>query len=253
MATISTKHERIAAELREAITRGKLAAGQGLGSEAEIGDRFAASRTTVRAALAALANEGLIVSESGRGWFVRHRTALTYYASRAERLDRPRSESDAYADEVRAAGREPSQDFSMSIVPASGEVATRLNIPEGELAVRRRCMRYVDGQPWSDQVSWYPMDISRQAGLDAPHDIAEGTVRAMANTGHVEVGYIDELTTRMPTPDEARLLGLGPGDPVLVYIRTAHTSTRPVRLTMTTFAGDRNRVIYELGELAGTR
>ena len=67
--------------------------------------------------------------------------------------------------------------------------------------------------------------------------------------GHVEVGYRDELTTRMPTPDEARTLDLGAGVPVLAYARTCYAKDRPVRLTETIFAGDRNRLVYELGDL----
>jgi GntR family transcriptional regulator len=73
----------------------------------------------------------------------------------------------------------------------------------------------------------------------------------MADHGHVEVGHIDEITTRMPTPDEASTLELDSGVPVLEYVRTAYTYTkqRPVRLTKTVFAGDRNRLVYELGQL----
>ena len=53
----------------------------------------------------------------------------------------------------------------------------------------------------------------------------------------------------MPTPAEARTLDLGTGVPVLSYVRTAYTKERPVRLTETIFAGDRNRLVYELGDL----
>jgi GntR family transcriptional regulator len=76
-----------------------------------------------------------------------------------------------------------------------------------------------------------------------------GTVRAMAEHGHIEVGYRDQLTTRMPTPEETQGLDLGAGVPVLTYVRTCYTKERPVRLTETTFAGDRNRLVYELGDL----
>jgi GntR family transcriptional regulator len=53
----------------------------------------------------------------------------------------------------------------------------------------------------------------------------------------------------MPTPEEARTLDLGAGVPVLAYVRTCYTKERPVRLTETIFAGDRNRLVYELGDL----
>ncbi|MGH8933654.1 MAG: GntR family transcriptional regulator [Egibacteraceae bacterium] len=148
-----------------------------------------------------------------------------------------------------AQGRQPSQTFEMRIVPASLAVAQRLHIEEGEATAVRRIMRYVNDEPWSLQDSSYPMDIAQECGLLVPHDITRGTIRVMAEHGHVETGHLDEITTRMPTPEEARTLDLGTGVPVLMYIRTAYTKDRPVRLTETIFAGDRNRVVYELGQL----
>jgi hypothetical protein len=35
----------------------------------------------------------------------------------------------------------------------------------------------------------------------------------------------------------------------ITRVRTAYTKERPVRLTETIFAGDRNRLVYELGQL----
>ena len=36
---------------------------------------------------------------------------------------------------------------------------------------------------------------------------------------------------------------------MLTYVRTCYSKERPVRLTETIFAGDRNRLVYELGDL----
>jgi GntR family transcriptional regulator len=213
-------------------------------------ESFQASRNTVRLALADLANEGLVATEHGRGTFVRERRVLTYHAARAERADRQSSwHTDAYVDEVRQAGREPSQTFALRIEPAGPEVCARLHVEQDDLVVLRKVTRAVDGQPWSDQDSWYPMDVAEKAGLAKPHDLPQGTIRAMADVGHVEIGHVDELTARMPTPEEARTLALASGVPVMVYVRTAWTNERPVRVTRTIFPADRNRVVYELGEL----
>ncbi|WP_113705334.1 GntR family transcriptional regulator [Nonomuraea lactucae] len=64
------RYQVIAAELREQIQRRQLAAGAAVPSEAELRRRFAASRNTVRQALAVLEREGLVVAEHGRGRFV---------------------------------------------------------------------------------------------------------------------------------------------------------------------------------------
>jgi GntR family transcriptional regulator len=243
-------YRRIAAELRDAIARGELPPGSQLPTEQELGDRYQVSRNTVRLALGLLANEGIISTTPGRGTFVRERAMLTYHAARAEAADRPDDwHTDAYYEEVRQQGRQPSQTFDLRIEPASLAVAERLQVQEGDAVVVRRMLRYVDGEPWSIQDSSYPMDIAQQCGLLVPHDLPRGTVRAMADHGHLEIGYRDELTTRMPTPEEARTLDLATGVPVLAYVRTCYTKQRPVRLTETVFAGDRNRLVYELGQL----
>jgi DNA-binding GntR family transcriptional regulator len=243
-------YQRIAAELRDAIWAGQYPPGSQLPTEPELGERFKVSRNTVRLALGLLANEGIITSTPGRGTFVRDRVMLTYHAARAEAADRPNDwTTDAYFTEVREQGRQPSQTFDMRVVPATASVAQRLGVAEGEAVVVRRMFRHVDSEPWSVQDSSYPMDVAQECGLLVPHDIARGTVRAMAEHGYVEVGYVDEITARMPTPEEARTLDLGPGVPVLVYVRAAYTKDRPVRLTETIFAGDRNRLVYELGQL----
>lgn len=242
------KAARIAADLRAEITAGRLEPGAKVPSETDLMARYEVSRTTVRNAVATLVNEGLAVSRHGSGTYVASRVALTYHATTAER-GAGRGETDAYVGEVTAAGRRPTQTFTMRIEPASADVAARLGVDTDDLVVVRRCFRFVDGQPWSDQHSYYPMDVSEKAGLAVARDLPEGTIRAMARAGHTEVGYVDEVTTRMPTPDEAHGLDLGPGVPVLVYVRTAYTDARPVRLTKTVFAGDRNRLVYELGDL----
>lgn len=244
-------YRRIAADFRQAITAGELRPGAQMPTEAELMQRYGVSRNTVRLALAALTNEGLVTSSGGRrGTYVSDRAPLSYHAARAERTDRPSTEkADAFVDEVRAAGREPSQTFSLRIEPSAGPVAERLLVDQDDLVVLRKVVRFVDGQPWSDQDSWYPMDVSEAAGLTTPRDLPHGTIRAMAEAGYVEAGWRDEVTARMPSPDEARTLDLSPGVPVMVYVRTAYTDTRPVRCTRTIFPADRNRIVTELGDL----
>ncbi len=57
-------------ELRGRIAAGEFAGGRLLPSEAELAEQFAASRVTVRRALEALHEEGLVDSRQGLGWFV---------------------------------------------------------------------------------------------------------------------------------------------------------------------------------------
>ena len=251
MAQTDPLYRRIAAVLREQIRTGQLKAGDKLPTEQDLRERYGVSRNTVRLAIAMLQNEGMVTATQGRGTTVRDQIMLTYHATWAESRDRRSSDvADAFKAEAADQGREAEyRDFSMRIVPASPDQASRLQQGEGDSLVSRAFTRFIDGRPSSIQDSYYPMDVAQECGLLTPHDVPGGAIRAMADKGHVEIGYVDELTARMPTPDEARRLDVGAGTPVLVYARTTYSKTRPLRLTLTIFAGDRNRVVYELGEL----
>jgi GntR family transcriptional regulator len=244
--------QQIADTLRAEIASGKYRPGAHLPSERELGEEFGAARNTVRLGLAALVAEGLIVSSRGRGYFVRDFVPLTYYASRSEKLllPDPASPVDAFVGDTRHEGREPRGEFTLRIEPAVPFVAAALKIEPESPAVIRSILRFVDGAPWSIQDTWYPMDLAKGSRLIEPFDIPEGTTRYLRERGHEQVGHWDEWTVRMPTPAEASKLELGPGTPVLICRRTGYTTKRPVRITETIFAGDRNRIVYESGDLS---
>lgn len=245
-------YRQIADSLRAAIANGEYPPGSQLPSERELGERFEAARNTVRLGLGVLVGEGLIFGERGRGYFVRDRVPLTYYASRSENLLRRGASElgDAFNSDVRDVGRAPRSEFALKLEPASAYVAKCLGLEESASTVIRSVLRFVDDSPWSIQNTWYPMDIAENTRIIEPYDIDEGTTRYLDSLGHKQVGYWDEWTTRMPTPDEARKLEIGPGTPVLVCYRTGYTSERPIRVTETIFAGDRNRIVYEIGDLS---
>jgi GntR family transcriptional regulator len=244
-------YRQIAAGLRAEILGGRLRPGDRLPTEPQLMASHGTSRNTVRLAVAALVNEGLVVMRPGRrgGAFVRDRAALTYHASRAEQPDGLVSEADAFFTETSAQGRQPTQEFSVHLEALDVGIATRLDVDEGSPAVVRRCLRSVDGTPSSTQDSYYPeWLVELVPDLRSPHDIRQGTTRLLAESGHLQVAFRDELGGRMPSPEEVEMLALSAGTPVIEYIRTAYTADRPVRVTRSIFAGDRNRIVYTLGD-----
>jgi DNA-binding GntR family transcriptional regulator len=64
-------YQRVADALRDRIVRGHYAAGDRLPSEAQLCSAFGVSPMTARRALAVIIQEGLVLSEQGRGTFVR--------------------------------------------------------------------------------------------------------------------------------------------------------------------------------------
>lgn len=244
------KYHRVADALRREINSGTYKDGR-LPSESDLSKRFSASRNTVRNGLMQLVSEGLITSSQGLGYEVRSHEVFRLNASRFENLTFPQ-QGDAYTTDVSAAGRRPHQTLRVEMQPASPAIATRLKVEGGTTTALRFCHRYVDDVPWSTQATYYPgWLIQKVPRLAEPGDIEEGTTRHLAAHGIKQQGYFDEIATRMPTPEEARLLDVGAGVPVLLWTRTGYSADRPIRCTITTFRGDLNQMNYEIGDLSG--
>ncbi|MEU1084351.1 GntR family transcriptional regulator [Streptomyces sp. NPDC005908] len=244
------KYQQVADALRREIDNGTYTPGDRLPSEAELANRFDASRNTVRSGLSLLVSQGLVTSSQGLGYEVRKHEVFELNASRFENLTFPQN-GDAYSTDVTNAGRRPHRTFRVEMTPTPEYVAERLKVEAGSRSVLRFCHRFVDDVPWSTQATHYPDWLIQEAPrLAEPGDIDEGTTRYLAERGIEQVGYADEISTRMPTPEEARLLEIGPGVPVLLWTRTGYTAERPVRCTVTTFRGDLNRMNYEIGDLS---
>ncbi|MEV7400134.1 GntR family transcriptional regulator [Streptomyces sp. NPDC091267] len=244
------KYRQVADALRREIDNGKYGPGSRLPSESELSTRFDASRNTVRSGLSLLVTQGLISSSQGLGYEVSKHEVFKLNASRFENLTFPQN-GDAYNTDVTNAGRRPSQTFRVELQPAPADVAERLLVDAGATMVLRHCHRFVDDVPWSTQATYYPeWLVERGPRLTDPGDIAEGTTRYLASLGVTQIGYFDEIATRMPTPEEARLLEIGAGVPVLLWTRTGYSDECPIRCTITTFRGDLNRMNYEIGDLS---
>ncbi|WP_405686310.1 GntR family transcriptional regulator [Streptomyces sp. NBC_01387] len=244
------KYQQVADVLRREIDKGTYGPGARLPSEADLATRFDASRNTVRSGLNLLVSQGLISSSQGLGYEVRKHEVFELNASRFENLNFPQN-GDAYSTDVTGVGRHPHQTFRVEVTTTPEYIAQRLKVEAGARSVLRFCHRFVDEAPWSTQATHYPDWLIQMAPrLTEPGDIAEGTTQYLASLGIEQVGYADEVATRMPTPEEARLLEIGAGVPVLLWTRTGYSTERPIRCTVTTLRGDLNRMNYEIGDLS---
>lgn len=247
------RYRELADELRDAILSERvvlsvsLTDGTQLPTEPELGEHFQVSRGTVRQALRELAAEGLIETRGRSGTFVRRLPMLMYDvgAENPQRRDEHGvSTTDTWFSVVKASGRTPSQDFRFRIEPARVDVASRLEVPAGELVVVRDCMRYVNDVPWSEQVTFYSYEIAKECGLDTPQDIPEGTVRRMASHGVLEDTLKHEISSRPANEEERRQFELAPGVSVLIYRRVATAGDRIVRYTREILPADRNVITH---------
>ncbi|WP_373312323.1 UTRA domain-containing protein [Asanoa siamensis] len=129
---------------------------------------------------------------------------------------------------TRQRGREPRQSLDVSIVSPPPEVASRLRLKDGELTVVRRRVRYLDGEPYNTNDSYFPLSLLQDTGSCDQSTLLVVRMRYSPNRATAKVRALDEIYVRMPTPDEVRRLDLGPGNPDRVpHLHGSHYGRHP--------------------------
>jgi GntR family transcriptional regulator len=93
------------------------------------------------------------------------------------------------------------------------------------------------------------MDLARGTALEQAGNIDQGSIKLLAEHGHQQVGFMDEIGARMPDASEFDFFGLTTGTPVIVVNRTAYSADRPIRLTRYIYRADRVRLAHEVGSI----
>jgi GntR family transcriptional regulator len=240
-------YRQIADQLRNTITRGEFTPGAKLPSERVLMDRYQTSRVTVRQAIAVLGAEGLIDVEHGRGVFVRSRPPLRRLGR--ERLGRREREAGkgAFLSDAMAAGREASAEVEVARGVAPPEVAERLHLSQGDQVLIRRRRMLADGQPVQLATSYLPLQLVEDTQIEQADTGTGGTYARLEELGHRLGRFQEDLSARMPLPDEARALRLGAGVPVIRVVRTAFDEQgAPVEVNEMVLAADRYELTYML-------
>lgn len=237
-------------DLRQRIEDGALPAGSGIDTEQELIERHQVSRNVVRQALLQLQQDGLITRGQGRrGRKVRNPHPLAWRLhsfEHGERRDDSNTGQDDWAAGVSSEGRAPRQEVEATVEAASPAVASALELPSRALVVRRSRVRYVDDEPYQLSSSYFPQQIAEGTLLMEQGDVAvNGGI--LRHIGHPQARVRDQISIRMPTPEEARRLDIPEGTPVGQHERTGYDGEGiPIRYMVTVFAGDRHFLIYEL-------
>ncbi len=237
---------QIADQLREAIDKGRFKEGDKLPSETELVEHYGVSRMTVRNSLSVLQGEGLVVSEHGKGVYVRPRPPVRRLASdRFARRHRDQGKS-AFTVEAEAAGSRPEVDsLEVKEERPTQDIATRLGGARRVLARRRRYL--LDGRPVEFATSYLPLDLARDTPIAQPNPGPGGIYARLEELGHQLDHFDEEIRARMPIPDEVKTLRLAAGVPVIHLIRTAYdTEGRAVEVCDTVMAADAYVLAYQL-------
>lgn len=219
----------IAGTLTEEIAAGHYRPGDRLPTEAALAARFGVNRHTVRHALAALAEGGLVHSRQGAGVFVAQRPT-----------DYPLGRRVRFHQNVLAAGQTPSRRISRTETrPSDAEEARALRLKAGDAVQVVEGVSLADGQPIAVFRSVFPAE--RFPALLALARETGSITRSLAASGLTDYTRAEtRLTAQLADPVLALALAVRPGAPVMRTLAVnVDPMGRPVELGTTWFAGDR--------------
>ena len=199
-ASLLPLYYQVERDMRQRIESGVWQAGQQIPSEKELCALYDVSRITIRQAISALVDEGLIVRERGRGSFVRS----PVITAGARGLT-------SFSDEMAVLGMRPGgRVVSLRREPAPPEIAAKLQLAAGDPIVIIRRLRYADEAPIGVQTAYLPS--ASFPGLEHADLAGQSLYKHLDEQYGVEPAEAHEtFSVTAITGDDARLLNVPDG------------------------------------------
>ena len=252
----------IAEDLRGRIKDGEFAkadpdqqrAANQLPTESKLQENYGAvSRNTVRQAIDHLVSQRIVYKQAGRGTFVVE--ALQPFVTNL--TVGVKTETVGYREGAEREGRTATtSEPRVEIQAADAWQAATLGINPGESVVVRHQRRFIDGQPFSLQTSFYPMAFVQSGATELlqVNDIPMGAMAYLhEKLGVEEAGTVDRISARSPNSGEAEFFRLPDSGAVAMLVHRRTTYDRdgnPIRVTVTTYPADRNEFEYLTGKVS---
>lgn len=221
---------------RAKIARGDWKPGDLIPPESELTELYQVSRNTVRQVLDLLVKEGLIYRQRGRGSFVAHPT-----------LEQSMVRIISFTEDMRQRGFKPgTRIVSASLVPASADIAEKLQIEPGEPLACVERLRLADDEPMSIEESFL---VHRYCPDVLQHDYAAQPLREILERDYgIRLVHARQVIRAVAAPRRlADLLEIKPGSPLLAIERvTFSQESIPVEFLRIYHRGDRYTLYNEL-------
>jgi GntR family transcriptional regulator len=239
------KYREIANALRAAIERGEYQPGQRIPGENDLIRDHGVSRNTARDALAVLRHEGITDTRRGAGNFVRQFQLIPRSANR--RLARSTWGEGRSIWSADMQGRPSAEDVDVEEVVAPERIAGILGIPAGGHVWRRSRTHLSEGRPVQLSTSYLPAELVAGSPITQPDTGPGGVYARLLDLGHPPARFREEVRARMPIGDEAKVLKLAAGVPVVHIVRTAfEEGGRPLEVNEMVLDGNSYLLQYDI-------
>jgi GntR family transcriptional regulator len=217
---------QLTAQLTAMIHKGELKANYRLPSERELSEMLNVSRITTRLALQELLESGLVYREQGRGTFV------------AEPRMRGVQGFASFTEDMRNRGLVPgSRILQQELVGVDENLAQTLHIQPGEQALHLVRLRLADERPVAVQSAYLPSLMF--PGLENENLENRSLFEVLRQKYYIYPAWTEAaVEASSATPEQARLLEIKTGEPVLMVRGLTFTeSFDVVESVRTTYPG----------------
>lgn len=242
---------RISDDIRARVESGAYPAGMQLPTLDELAAEYGCSLAAVRAALALLRQQGLVMTRQGRGSFVRDVTQERRRVSRGRTVTRDPARGYIFPAAARSDERWTTHGQPRAAeFPIPAAVAGVLAVPPGsEVLRRRRVTSPADEPPFQLVDTWiHPAAVADAPQTAEPSTGPGGYLDRLEEAGHGPLSWVETIRVRTPSREEARLLEIPPTLPVLELTRvgTSARTGQPVEATVCVIPSDRVDLVSEL-------
>ncbi|MGH2534424.1 MAG: GntR family transcriptional regulator [Thermomicrobiales bacterium] len=223
-------HQQVSRALRGYIVA-SLQPNDTIPTEPELEVHFGVSRATIRRAVDDLVDEGLLARRQGAGTFVRG-VKVSYEPAKLA----------SWSESIRALGQTPrTRTMQRQEVTGPDWVRERLRLTSGEPVIWLWRLRLAGDEPMSVMVNYLPGRlVPGLAERGLMHESLYDELRM--NYGFVPARAEDEVEAKLVTDDEAALLGVAPGSPLIEVCRTAYLADEtPIEVSVVRSRADRYR------------
>ncbi|WP_406227407.1 GntR family transcriptional regulator [Streptomyces anthocyanicus] len=239
--------ERIAAEIRKLIMSGDWEPGRKVPTNEELRTQYETSNVTIQRALQILKDEKFLEGRTGIGVFVRGERAQTI--SPAHYIA-PSEPGQPYRWLTEATGRQQRGKYRMlavrEVVPPS-EVARALRLADGETAMLRSRIGFLDDQPAELVHSYYPIELARDTRLGDRRLIPGGSPALLEEMGYPTRSQDDAVAARPATTEEYEALEIPRDVPVIEVFRIVYSDDeKPIEVTLLTKPAHRFKMGYRI-------
>ncbi|MER5385386.1 GntR family transcriptional regulator [Streptomyces sp. NPDC002688] len=234
------KYVRLAQTLQGRIEDGTYPPGSRVPSENQLVQAFGMSRPTVVRALELLKRDGWLESRQGFGTIVRGRPEAV---EQKDQRGRDALERDESSVQVRL--------VQVEQVPVPPRVASLLGVPKGASVLVRRLLVEQDGEPVELSSSYFPAGLVEGTDLSVSSPLREGQRAYLEARKKVRFDHVTErVSARLPSQQEADLLAMPQGEPVLsVLVVACDVAGQALQVTDVLLPADRQELedTYRLG------